>query len=176
MRQGLTHFKWAPAFSCGAKMHFLKRDELIEFIRERVELLDKTTDLNPVSCSAWILHFLENIAKPDWVFTVPESYVDGHSFMLLYSDSPDLRYRTAATNYYASLFSPMISSADNRHGALDQLVRQLAQTRPRCAVINLAPWTRTTLIVSCCSGYLRDMDGTCENIFVSVIGICPVRG
>ena len=28
--------------------------------------------------NAWIPHFLENVAGTDWMFTVPESYVDGH--------------------------------------------------------------------------------------------------
>lgn len=120
-------------------MHFLNRSELIEFVRERAGLLDLAGARNPFSRSSWILHFLENVAEADWVFTVPESYADGHSFMLLYSDNPGFRHCTALTNYYASLYSPMISSAGSRYSAMDQLVGQLMQARSRCAVINLAP-------------------------------------
>jgi len=120
-------------------MHFLNRDELIEFVRERAGLLDVARARNPFSRSAWILHFLENVAGADWVFTVPESYADGHSFMFLYSSNPGSRYCTALTNYYASLYSPMISSAGSRYSAMDQLAGQLVQARPRCTVINLAP-------------------------------------
>ena len=62
--------------------------------------------------------------------------------MLLYSEKQDAFRQSAATNYYASLYSPLIStvtSAADRSIAIDHLVNELVEMRPRCAVANLAP-------------------------------------
>ena len=50
--------------------------------------------------------------------------------------------RSGVTNYYASLYSPLISSLDSpldRRLALEGLVDQLVELRPRCAVMNFSP-------------------------------------
>jgi hypothetical protein len=120
-------------------MHFLNREETMTFVRERSELFDKAGDQNPFSTSAWILHFLQNVARDDWKFFIPEAYVGGESIMLLYSESQNPHTRSALTNYYASLYSLMISSSSDRNTALRHLILQLVQLRPRCAVLNFAP-------------------------------------
>jgi hypothetical protein len=120
-------------------MLFLNREETVRFVSERANLFDAAASRNPFSCSAWVLHFLRNVAKADWTFFVPQSHVDGESIMLLYSERKAQYRRLALTNYYASLYSPIISSARNRDAALSQLVLQLVQTKPSCAVINFAP-------------------------------------
>jgi len=47
--------------------------------------------------NAWILHFLENVAGTDWMFTVPESYVDGPPFRL--SEQPG-RQQARGKNFF----------------------------------------------------------------------------
>ena len=120
-------------------MLLLNREETVMFVRERAYLFDAAGSQNPFSCSAWILHFLDTVAKPSWTFFVPESHDDGESVMLLYSDPKAPHRRMALTNYYASLYSLMLSSAKDRDMALGQLVLQLVQSKPHCAVINFAP-------------------------------------
>lgn len=117
----------------------LNREEMVTFVRERTDLFDTAGNQNPFSSSAWILHFLKNIAETDWTFFVPESRTDGESVMLLYSERKAPHRRMALTNYYASLYSPMISSARNKNIALSQLIHQLARSKPGCAVINFSP-------------------------------------
>ncbi|MEP6656998.1 MAG: GNAT family N-acetyltransferase [Betaproteobacteria bacterium] len=89
-----------------------------------------------------MLHFIDQIALDDWTFTVLEHDAGGVSLMPLYSE-PGARFRRSAlANYYASLYSPIISSAQNRRGAIAELVRELGSVRPRCAAVNLAPLDR----------------------------------
>lgn len=123
-------------------MHFLSKAEALEFVRERRDLFDSAGRSNPFACSAWILLFIEQVAEERWTFVVPECLVGGESLMLLYSEQRSPYRRSAATNYYASLYSPLVSSmssASDRSIALAQLVDQLVESRPRCAVIDFAP-------------------------------------
>jgi CelD/BcsL family acetyltransferase involved in cellulose biosynthesis len=120
-------------------MRLLNKIELLEFVRERPHLFDAAGYLNPFTCTAWTLHFIEQIAENEWMFVVPEYLVDGDSLMLLYSERSSPHRKSAVTNYYASLYSPLISSARDRRAALGKLVQQLVELRPRCASINFAP-------------------------------------
>jgi hypothetical protein len=123
-------------------MHFLSKAEATEFVRARRALFDHAARSNPFASSAWVLHFIEHVAEDGWTFVVPEHRGAGDSVMLLYSEAGAPHRRSAVTNYYASLYSPLISSLDfgpDRQRALDQLVDQLAGTMPRCAAINFAP-------------------------------------
>lgn len=123
-------------------MHFLNKAEAAQFVRDRRAVFDHAGLANPFACSAWVLNFIEHVAEDGWTFVVPEQEGAHHSLMLLYSEPGAPYRRSAATNYYASLHSPLISSlasAPERDRALDALVEQLATTAPRCAVVNFAP-------------------------------------
>ena len=121
-------------------MHILNKEELLAFVRKREALFDAAGLLNPFSCSAWMLHFIEQVASDDWVFFIPECLIEGESLMLLYSE-PEAPHRLKAlTNYYSSLYSPLISSATDRTVALAGLVRQLVRSSPsRYSIVDLAP-------------------------------------
>ena len=123
-------------------MHFLSKSEALEFVRERIDLFEHEERVNPFAGAEWTLHFLQHIAEDDWSIVIPECLVGCESLMLLYSDSKAPYRRTALTNYYASLYSPLISyatSIDGRGGALKELVTQLTKIRPRCAVLDFMP-------------------------------------
>jgi hypothetical protein len=121
-------------------MQIFNRAELIDFVKERRELFDDYANRNPFACSAWILHFVEQVAEPDWNFIVAESHIDGQSLMLLYSENADSHHRKALANYYTSLYSPLITTSLNHGGALAGLIGQMAsRSRPECATITLAP-------------------------------------
>jgi CelD/BcsL family acetyltransferase involved in cellulose biosynthesis len=122
-------------------MKLFNKDQAIEFIQQRAELLDSaaTQSMNPFACSAWVLHFIEQIAEDSWTFIVPESAAHGQGLMLLYSENRMLHRCTALSNYYSSLYSPLVSTTSNRKGAIGELVHQLITSRRRCAVINFNP-------------------------------------
>lgn len=123
-------------------MQVLTKAEALEFVRQRSAVFDEAGRSNPFACSAWMLHFIATIARSDWTFLVPEHLDGGRGFMLLYSEPAAPDRWLALTNYYASLYSPLIStavSAPDRAGAVAQLVDQLVQARPRAATVNIAP-------------------------------------
>jgi len=123
-------------------MHSLSKDEALEFVRERMHLFNDTGRTNPFACGAWLVHFIDQIAEARWTFTVPECRIGGESLMLLYRDESAPHRCSAATNYYASLFSPLISSigfSDGRNAALERLVGKLVDSRPRIAVVDFSP-------------------------------------
>lgn len=120
-------------------MHFLNKKGVIDLVRERHELFDEAGLTNPFACSAWMLNLIDQVARDDWTFVVPEQVADGVSLMLLYSEPGAPRRCAAVTNYYASLYSPLISSASHRVAAADALVDQLAMQRPHMATVRLAP-------------------------------------
>lgn len=120
-------------------MHNLNRREVISFVEDRCDLFDAASAANPFASSQWVLHFLECIAQDDWTFLAPEYPVDGQSTMLLYQRPEAPRRYLSLTNYDAPLYSPLISSAQDRGTALQGLVRQIIATQPRCIAINFAP-------------------------------------
>lgn len=123
-------------------MSLKNKNELLDFVRERAHLFDHAAQKNPFSSSAWLLHFIEEIAEDNWTFAVPTHASGDESVMLLYSDANAPRRRSAVTNYYASLFSPLISTAKSvvdRSVAIEKLLDQLRQVKPRSSVLNFAP-------------------------------------
>src|SRR6476620_2264867 len=121
-------------------MRTLNKEGVLAFVRDREKLFDAAGSLNPFSCSAWVLHFIEQIAGDDWVFVIPECLVDGESLMLLYRDRKAPGRLKALTNYYSSLYAPLISSGADRGVALAGLVHQLVESSPTgYSIVDLAP-------------------------------------
>src|SRR5688572_20568955 len=118
-------------------MNLLNKAQALEYVRERPDLFNRAETSNPFAGAAWSLHFIEQVAEDSWTFVIPEDRVGGLSLMLLYTE-PATSYRlSAVTNYYASLYSPLISSIDasaDRGPVLARLVAQLHDFRPRFAV------------------------------------------
>ncbi len=120
-------------------MQVLNKAQALAFVRERRELFDAAGQSNPFAGSAWLLHFIAQVAGEDWQIIAPEDGRDGHSTLLLYRE-PQQPYRCSAlTNYYASLYSPLASTASDRPGALGRLLGQLAELRPAPATLGFAP-------------------------------------
>lgn len=105
-------------------------------------LFDLAARDNPFSSSAWILHFIRHVAGDDWTFVVAASGEDGESVMLLYSDGRAPYRCLSLANYYASLYSPLVSSAGDRRSAVEALVDQLMAEHAACATVQLAPLDR----------------------------------
>jgi hypothetical protein len=122
-------------------MHFLRKAEALEFVHQRRALFDADPTGNPYAGSAWTLHFIEQIAEDGWTFAIAEEaqHTSHGSLMLLYSEPGQGDRWQAVTNYYASLYAPLISTAPDRAGAMSRLVDQVAAHRPRCAVVNVQP-------------------------------------
>lgn len=123
-------------------MHFLTKTEALQFVSERMDLFEHAERVNPFAGGEWTLHFLEHIVENSWTIIIPEYLVSGESLMLMYSDTKAPYRRSALTNYYASLYSPLVSfetSTDQRRFVLERLVEQLTKVRPRCAVVDFMP-------------------------------------
>ncbi len=125
------------------KMHLLNRHQALRFVRDRRDLFDGAERSNPFAGAAWTLHFIEQVASDSWTFVIPESFEGGRSLMLLYIDRDKESCRVSAvTNYYASLYSPLISALEApaaRRVALAGLIGQLLEMRPRSCVMNFSP-------------------------------------
>ncbi len=111
-------------------MHTFRKPELLDFIAARRDLFDAQD--NPFAATDWLLHWVREVAE-DWRFVLPES-ADRSSLMLLYQRGAELK---ALTNYYASLFTPVIGPAAATASAAGEIVRELRAIRP--AVVDLAP-------------------------------------
>jgi CelD/BcsL family acetyltransferase involved in cellulose biosynthesis len=121
-------------------MRRLNKEGALEFVRERKELFDAAALLNPFSCSAWVLHFIDQVAEDDWDFFIPECGIDGESLMLLYRDREAPSRLKALANYYSSLYAPVISPGADHTVAFAGLVQQLIETAPsRYSIVDLAP-------------------------------------
>ncbi len=128
-------------------MHLLNKPQVLEFVRERLDLFNRAEALNPFAGAAWTLHFIEQVAEDSWTFVIPEDRAGGHSLMLLYTETAKSYRLSAVTNYYASLYSPLVSSIDapaERGSILARLVKQLDDLRPRFGVMNWSPLDRDT--------------------------------
>lgn len=116
-------------------MHVLTRAQAIEFVLERDELFDSQE--NPFARSAWLVHFLVQIAQDDWTIYAPEVFVGAESVMLLY-EAPGVP-RQALTNYYASLYSPIVGADSHAGRSVGEMVRQITHSAPRTPTIQLSP-------------------------------------
>ncbi len=116
-------------------MHVLTRAQAIEFVLERDELFDSQE--NPFARSAWLVHFLEQIAQDDWTIYAPEVFVGAESVMLLY-EAPGVA-RQALTNYYASLYSPIVGADSHAARSVGEMVRQITHCGPRAPTVQLSP-------------------------------------
>jgi hypothetical protein len=116
----------------------LNKREAIDFVTAHAETIDaQANPTNPFASSVWLRHFIEQVARDDWTIVAPTSEVDG--LMLLYHVAGRPDRCQALSNYYASLFSPVWSTAPDRCAAVSALVRQLSDRRPRLASVDLAP-------------------------------------
>jgi hypothetical protein len=123
-------------------MHFLNKAEALELVHERRELLDAVEPTNPFAGSTWMYHFIKEVGKESWNFVIPEYLPGGGSLMLLCSPGEKPHYRSALTNYYASLYSPLISSLESpndRQIAIENLVAQLTELNPKSEILDFSP-------------------------------------
>ena len=127
-------------------MKTLNKAQMLRFIDESVAVLDAPGNpVNPFASSVWLRNFVSEVATESWDILVPDADAgDSHvkSLMLLYRDAPSSSRLAALSNYYASLYSPMASTArtaSDRKGAMASLVRDLSDCRPRLDVVNFSP-------------------------------------
>jgi hypothetical protein len=123
-------------------MHILNKIEALEFLGQRQDILDLNEHFNPFAGSAWTIHFINQVAEDSWHFIIPEDKLYGQSFMLLYSDKNTSYRVTAVNNYYASLYTPLISNIDSfphRRQIIEKLLQQLSDMQPQPSIINLSP-------------------------------------
>jgi hypothetical protein len=121
-------------------MHVLTKSEALHFVRERAEVLDTAANPpNPFACSEWVQHFIDHVAPDDWGILALEGREASNSLMLLYRDAKAPDRCIALTNYYASLYSPLNSTASDRALAMTNAVRQLTDSRPKISTVALAP-------------------------------------
>ena len=124
-------------------MKTLNKAQMLRFIDESVAVLDAPSNpVNPFASSVWLRNFVAEVATDSWDILVPDDHHGGsqeRSLMLLFRDGSSSTRVGALTNYYASLYSPMASTASDRKGAMASLVRELSDCRPRLDVVNFSP-------------------------------------
>jgi len=124
-------------------MNVLSKQEALAFVREHAAVLDSPANPpNPFACSDWMLHFIEQVAEDDWRILALDGDTRGAAFTLAWQPAAAPWRCLALTNYYASLWSPLASSAslpDERAAALRAIVRDLGAARPRLATAQFAP-------------------------------------
>jgi CelD/BcsL family acetyltransferase involved in cellulose biosynthesis len=121
-------------------VRILNRIQALQFVSERAEVLDAPTNpSNPFASSEWARHFIAHVVAGDQQVLAIEAGPSGDSLMLLVRDIHDQSRCTALANYYASLYSPLSSTASEREDAMASIVNRLTELRPRIATLNLAP-------------------------------------
>lgn len=119
-------------------MQALNKHQALAFVSERRALFDAAGSTNPFACSAWTLHFIEQIVAGDWQILAAEG-AGGASLALLHRDPARPHHCSALTNYYASLWSPLVGAPRDRAAALDDIVADLTALRPAPATLGFAP-------------------------------------
>jgi hypothetical protein len=118
----------------------LNKQDALRYLAQATTVLDAPTNpSNPYGTSAWVSHFVEQVAQDNWTIVLPEVVGDGRSFMGLYLDPQHPSRALALSNYYTSLFAPLSSSAVDRSSALRAMARQLSAERPRLSSVNISP-------------------------------------
>jgi hypothetical protein len=115
----------------------LTRTALREWVLRHADFLDAGADDNPFACADWTLHFLDQVAQDDWRYWLAGAAEPGCGAMLLYANPSTPGDAQALTNYYASLYSPSVGSAQPQ--AFAAIARELTQARPALATLGLAP-------------------------------------
>lgn len=115
----------------------LNRDQTLRFVDDHAAVFDHEGDENPFQLAAWNRHFMQQVAQPDWHFFAPQTCAG--SSMLLYATPQAPRRLLALANYYASLWSPALTSGASIQSDVDVLVGQLTSLRPRAFSVQLAP-------------------------------------
>ncbi len=128
-------------------MRIMPKQEVLRYVSERRQLFDAAGKQNPFACADWTLNLIDHVAASDWTFVVPEWEVGRESVMLLYAcpslnGSGRISRVQALTNYYASLYSPVITASIDRVASVKPLIDQLSDFRPRFASVGLAPMDR----------------------------------
>ena len=140
-----------------ATMQLLTKDDALRCVDERAAVLDAAGNpCNPFASSVWARHFLAEIADDGWTVLAPQADGDGVSLMLLYRDAKSPDRCMALANYYASLYSPMASTARDRPQAMSALVRQLSSLRPRLSTVNFSPLDAASPDTAALAGALSD--------------------
>lgn len=119
-------------------MRVLNRAEIIELIRANASSFDHLSESNPFASIAWYINFIEHGTDPALLYLAPVQDGENKSLMLLCAEGNNPTRLKALRNYYASLYSPLISAASDGRAATDSLVRQCRDHRPRVATIE---WT-----------------------------------
>ncbi|MDP1693698.1 MAG: GNAT family N-acetyltransferase [Burkholderiaceae bacterium] len=121
-------------------MQLLTKTDALRFVSENTAVLDAAGNpSNPFASSVWMRHFIDQVVEDAWTVVAPELDGDGRALMLLYREAQSPSRCLALTNYYASLYSPMASTARDRPQAMAALVQQLSALRPRVGTVNFAP-------------------------------------
>jgi len=119
-------------------MRLMRKDEMLRFIADRRHVFDAEAQNNPFASSAWLVHFIEQVAASDWTFIIAESALDPGAFMLLYRTSERPQRALAVANYYASLYSPVVG-VDIASSRTTEVVRDLRRVSPTIATVDLSP-------------------------------------
>jgi hypothetical protein len=107
--------------------------------RERAVLFDATAAQNPFASSAWLTHFIEQVATDDWLFLVAEGTGEERAATMLYATHRKPNQFSSVSNYYASLSSAMFGAPNDRAGAAKNIIDQISRRRPPSSVIDFAP-------------------------------------
>jgi len=120
-------------------VHVFSKAEIGAFIRDRSDLFARAAADNPFASVEWLDAFVNHVADARWQFVVPEHFDKGQSLMLLYRPFPGASSLRGLSNYYASLYTPLVSSSPDRRAAASELISQVARWRPRVDSVTLEP-------------------------------------
>jgi len=116
----------------------LTRADLRDWVLRHAQAIDLAASDNPFACAEWTLHFIDEVARDDWHFWRPAADDDQpQRSMLLYTERGRPGDARALTNYYASLYSPIVGCSEL--AAMQHVVQVLTEARPGFDTVNLAP-------------------------------------
>lgn len=123
----------------------LTRAELRAWVSRHADAIDTASRDNPFACADWTLHFIDQVARDDWRLWRASDGERPAASMLLYSEPSRPAELRALTNYYASLYSPLIGAAEP--SAARVALDSLAAARPPIEVLDVAPMAEDDALV-----------------------------
>jgi hypothetical protein len=120
-------------------MPVFTKGQALDYISSQADSIDaQHKEPNPFATSAWLLNYIENVVGEDDRLLVVNGHAQADGILLLQTLHASAHARSVS-NFYTSLYTPILGGACESLRSASTLVRGLAEIRPRLATITLEP-------------------------------------
>jgi hypothetical protein len=121
-------------------MPVLSKPQALAYIDAKALSIDASpATANPFATAMWLRLFIEQVGDDNWHFLLLECGEGGTGLMPLYRDAGAPLHARSLSNFYTSLFEPILGSKGMLNVTAQQLVQELCSLRPTLATVTLEP-------------------------------------